>query len=290
MEHFLVEPVCRTESLPDLMLRVSEGNVTTLDLTTVKAQFASMSQSKKLQTLESIAHAPPALQCVRLDGLLLDNTHAQALANILQRRAMRELSVENNLLTEPGLLILAEALLKGSVAGGSLTALAVGNQRIVLSTLAITRLLDAMEQSKLTTLRLGSMRDDALRERHQKIAVDNNEAARLRRKAGASTVHPPNRRAVVGRPCSLDVELMTAHLTPITEMAAQAVGVAGRSFDGNACSSFAILEKPAPLCCLQPPVGWYTITFTSSTPQAVRVAFRAGSVELPPVFVKFEAE
>ena len=61
----------------------------------------------------------------------------------------------------------------------------VGNQRDALSTLAVATLLDAMAAApRLTKLKLGPVRDEAQRRRHQLLTMEAVERAR-RERAGS---------------------------------------------------------------------------------------------------------
>ena len=77
--------------------------------------------------------------------------------------------------------MLAEALIELGEQG-TVVDLSVANQRSHLSTLAISRLLDAMEACpEMIKLGLGTLRDDGIRKRHQQITMANTEAKRIRR-------------------------------------------------------------------------------------------------------------
>ena len=102
--------------------------------------------------LEQVACAPPSFTAIKVDGLGLDHSHAPVLASMLQRPALQELSAERNQLSEAGLLQLADALLAIEGGHARLTMLAVANQKGALSTLALTRLLDAMAMTPSLTL------------------------------------------------------------------------------------------------------------------------------------------
>jgi len=79
---------------------------------------------------------------------------------------------------------LAEALLADAEGSceHALSDLSVANQRSALSTLAISRLLDAMaSRTVIVRLGLGNLRDDGARKRHQQVTMANTEAKRVRR-------------------------------------------------------------------------------------------------------------
>ncbi len=171
---------------PDVWVAVTQaaaGELEVIDVSRSPRQFAFLSGARKLEVLERIAAAPEALRIIKVDGLGLDNSHAPALANMLRRQATHELSAERNNLTEAGLLQLAEAL-EESGQRSSLATLVVGNQKVALSTLALTRLLDGMQACpSLVALRLGQLRDDSVRKRHQALTITNTETKRRRRRA-----------------------------------------------------------------------------------------------------------
>lgn len=278
-----------TEDLWDIVAAARNG-MRTLDLTK-QHQLVSLNKERKAEVLAQISTLPPAVECIKLNGIGLDNSHSPMLVEIIKRPATQELWLEDNSLSEAGLVMIAEAVVEGYFAAGSLATLAVGNQRAAagnqvaaMSTLAITRLLDAMEASPfLTNLRLGEVRDKGLRERHQMIAVANNEALRLRRKAGKyaySKLHPPTKDALAGELCELELELQdkagNSMVLPTTAMAARIIGAD--------CSPAILSEKQAPLCCLPPPVGRYSLTFTPAVPQVVQVIMVfPGDIELAPL-------
>ena len=174
----------------DLWATVAEawaGKQPTLALSKFQSTFVTLSETRKRELLDKIAQSPPVLVRIHLEGLGLDNSHAPVLAAMARRPATQELSVERNNLSEAGLMLLADAVIESSADGGggsALALLAVANQRAVISTAAAMRLLDAMEASPtLGTLRMGTLRDDQLRKRHQSITMAKTEAQRLRRKS-----------------------------------------------------------------------------------------------------------
>jgi hypothetical protein len=204
-----------SEPLPPLLARAAESDprLTRLDLCFNK-QFMVLSGQQKLQALEQLALGK-ALESVRLDGLGLDNTHGATLARLLRHDGnndggVRTLSLQSNSLGEPALLALAKA-----VSGHpSISELAVchrglepqssrpqtlqvccsqvcaspgqvGNQRDAMSTLAVSTLLDAMAAApRLTKLKLGPVRDEVQRRRHQLLTMEAVERAR-RERAGS---------------------------------------------------------------------------------------------------------
>ena len=174
-------------SLTSLLDEISTA--TTFDLghasSSIQSQFITLSAAKKADVLSRLAAAPPSLTAINLAGLGLDNSHATALAAILRRPSLQNANFERNNLTEGGLLQLADALLEqleGEEEQRALSEFSVANQRTALSTLAITRLLDAMQSNRgLIKLGLGSLRDDGARKRHQQVTMANTEAKRVRR-------------------------------------------------------------------------------------------------------------
>ena len=203
-----------SEPLPPLLARAAESDpaLTRLDLCFNK-QFVVLSGQQKLQALEQLARGS-ALESVRLDGLGLDNTHGATLARLLRHNehdgsgGVRTLSLQSNALGEPALLALAQAVsghpslselavartsrTPGSQTPGASLLLTrvrarlgqVGNQRDALSTLAVATLLDAMATApRLTRLKLGPVRDEVQRRRHQLLTMEAVERARRERAA-----------------------------------------------------------------------------------------------------------
>ena len=204
-----------SEPLPPLLARAAESDpaLTRLDLCFNK-QFVVLSGQQKLQALEQLARGS-ALESVRLDGLGLDNTHGATLARLLRHDehdgsgGVRTLSLQSNALGEPALLALAQAVsghpslselavarttrTPGSQTGARASLLLtrvrarlgqVGNQRDALSTLAVATLLDAMATApRLTRLKLGPVRDEVQRRRHQLLTMEAVERARRERAA-----------------------------------------------------------------------------------------------------------
>ena len=173
---------------PDLMALLSHAAdsdrmAKAMDLSRCPNQFMTLAAARKLDVLQQIVGAPSSLQKIDLSGLGLDNSHSPCLAAILRRPSLTDFAVERNALSEVGLLSLADALL--ALDGQTrLATLAVANQRTIISTLATTRLLDAMEATQsLCNLRLGTLRDDGVRKRHQALTMANTEAKRLRRQS-----------------------------------------------------------------------------------------------------------
>lgn len=176
-------------SLQSLIDDATSGKVESFDLSTassiVQQQFLTLSAEKKTDVLTRLATAPPDLVTINLSGAGLDNSYASALAALLRRPTLRKFNAERNNLTEVGLLELADELLSSSAADVESSVLAdvsVANQRTALSTLATTRLLDAMAaRTTIVRLGLGQLRDDGARKRHQQVTMANTEAKRLRR-------------------------------------------------------------------------------------------------------------
>ena len=131
-------------------------------------------------------------------------------------------------------------------------------------------------------VRIGEVRDKGLRERAQIIAVANNEALRVRRKAGKyaySKLHPPAK-AVIGE---LVVELELKDKVG-KSMSIQPSQVNARII-GKACSPAIVSEKQPAVCCLPKPEGWYTVAFVCSASQELQVVLTLGEVELAPLKV-----
>ena len=176
-------------SLHSMLDDAASGQTKYFDLSaassSVQHEFVTLSAEKKTEALERLVTAPPQLEEINLSNAGLDNAQASALAAILIRPTLTRFNVERNNLTEAGLLKLAEGLLSitAEVAESSvLTDVTVAHQRTALSTLATSRLLDAMaERTTIVRLGLGQLRDDGARKQHQKVTMANTEAKRLRR-------------------------------------------------------------------------------------------------------------
>ena len=91
----------------------ADGAATSFDLKLGPAQqqFVALSDARKQEALSRLANAPPALTTICLDSLTLDDSHVPLLADILRRPTLMRISLERNILCEPGLLSLADVLL-----------------------------------------------------------------------------------------------------------------------------------------------------------------------------------
>ena len=165
-------------NLAELASRALEGDTSLswLDLSGHVA-FARYSQAQKSAYIESMARAP-ALETLILNSVGLDGSNAEAIVALITQNAVLEgLSLEGNALTEPTFFAIADALPKSS-----LSELCLANQRKDMSTEAVNRLLSAMEKTPtLVSLSLGTLHDDAVRRRHQRVSMANVEAMRVRR-------------------------------------------------------------------------------------------------------------
>ena len=192
--------------LAPLLARVAEGDPSlgaALDLS-LHSGFVALSGPQKLSALEQVALGATQLESITLNGLGLDNTHAEALASLLKHDGpsqLRSLSLEANKLGEAAFVALAAAL----AGHPTMAELSVGNQRDAVSTASIVKLLDAMERTPtLTKLKLGQVRDDAQRRRHQELTMTNMEHAR---KARVSQTTAAVRRASFTAPKMLSAEM-----------------------------------------------------------------------------------
>lgn len=134
-----------------------------LDLTGNRLLLA-LSSAQKSEVVSELARGT-VLTTLILNSLGFDNANAEAVGDLLrQTKTLQGLSLEGNAITEDGLLQIASAL-RGHP---SITELSVANQKRPLPTAAITQLLKAMEATPtLVHLGLGTLRDDAVRKRHQ---------------------------------------------------------------------------------------------------------------------------
>ena len=172
-----------TKSVWDLLDELDESFELSHASAQQQQQFKLLTPEKKAEALQRITvAAPKALQKLILNGVGLENTHVEQLVGILRAaKHLKKLHVERNNLGETGLIMLAEALIELGEQG-TVVDLSVANQRSHLSTLAISRLLDAMEACpEMIKLGLGTLRDDGIRKRHQQITMANTEAKRIRR-------------------------------------------------------------------------------------------------------------
>jgi hypothetical protein len=104
-------------------------------------QVTRLTQVQKSSVLRRLARAP-ALRKLCLDSLALDGMNGEALAELMRgSRALQTLSLERNALDEAALVALAAAL----SGHPTLERLSLGHQRLAISRLAATALIDAMD-------------------------------------------------------------------------------------------------------------------------------------------------
>lgn len=196
-----IEPPATEELLDVILKRVADGEISWVDLT-FHNEFTKLSQKAKSDVIYRLADAGEAIETVKLNSVGLDNSNAPALAQLVRgNRKLHGLQLEGNLLTEPGLLELAE----GVHGHRALSELSLASQKVALSTATISRFIDAMEATtSLISCNLGHLRDDTARRRHQAANMANVDAMRQRRNAAReangpaspATAGPTQRRAV----------------------------------------------------------------------------------------------
>ena len=167
----------------DLLASVERGDAPNYELSAHRQQqFAALSAVRKDEALARLAKAPPTLTAVILDNLQLGDVHAEMIANLIKRPSLLRLSLERNNLGEVSCLRIADAL-ESTGGTGALEYLSVAEQRNALSTRATLRLLDAMSATpSLQKLGLGSLRDEAIRKRHQEVTMAAAERKREARR------------------------------------------------------------------------------------------------------------
>ena len=156
-----------------------------LDLSN-NAQFLGLTTSQKDRAIEILATGR-SLHTLKLNSLGLDNSHAGAVAKLLRsEHKLQAFSLEGNNFTEPGILVIAEAL----IGHRHLQELSVAHQRSQLSTAAAAAMVDAMEGlPTLVQLGLGTLRDAGMRWKVQTLqskALERLRTERQKRVAGAS--------------------------------------------------------------------------------------------------------
>ena len=134
-----------------LTAQAESGALAVLDLS-ANRRFSFLDAPARSRLIERIACAASSsgtLRTVLLNDLQLDNSNAPAVASLLRSSStgcLRAVALERNLLSEEGLLLLADAL-----RCSMLSEVSLANQRTAISTAAVLQLLDAMEATACRT-------------------------------------------------------------------------------------------------------------------------------------------
>ena len=230
---------------------LSDVSLTEVDFSS-RADFSALPAEHKAEAIMHLASASRdgSLEDVALDGLALDLSCAEALAQLLQSPKLRRVSLSSNRLNESAIQRIARAIHHHP----ALEAISIADQNgTALSTYSIGQLLDGMEACPtLAKLRVGHIHDDALRRRYVRVETAHVEQMR-RRHAGLalgdeSTISsgPQSAKAVVASSGAAPTAAASeARQSPVTNAGAAAAAAGGGGGGGGVGSRSAVSSLPS---------------------------------------------